>query len=511
MITRPLLVALSLVLLAPLGVAHAEEYVVGSGSHPNLGSVPWDELGPGDIVTIPYRAEPYRETFAISTSGTAEAPILVRGTPSGSGQRPIIDGENAVRGAGTHVRSLISLREGASHVIVEGLELRNAHVRHTHDGLFPSNNASGIYIEDASHVTVRNCEIHDNGNGLFSAPGTSDVHVERNYIWGNGNENSIYEHNSYTESDGIVFEGNRYGPLCNDCPGTNLKDRSAACVIRYNFLEGGNRVFDLVDAETGDDAFNARVRSTPTFVYGNVMIKIDDTTQSQVVHFGGDTGDTGNYRQRLYFFNNTVFSTRVMRTTLFFFDADSPIVDVRNSIFVASSAQVFVMDSSTSEGSEVTLTNDLMPVGWEVSVETSLESTVTSTGLVESDSPGFVNEGARDFHLTASSVARNAGAALHANEPVVAREYVAHQATGPRSVDGPLDIGAFEFCESGCTPAAEPDGGIFADGGGGGGGGGGGCGCTVPAAGHDRSGHALMLALLGLLAVRRRRRLPRND
>lgn len=53
-------------------------------------------------------------------------------------------------------------------------------------------------------------------------------------------ESSIYKHNSYTESQGIVFEFNHYGPLRAGCPGNNLKDRSTGTVIRYNWIEGGN-------------------------------------------------------------------------------------------------------------------------------------------------------------------------------------------------------------------------------------------------------------------------------
>nr|HRC84814.1 hypothetical protein [Thermoanaerobaculia bacterium] len=52
------------------------------------------------------------------------------------------------------------------------------------------------------------------------APGTSDVRFLENYVHDNGNVNSQFEHNSYTESDGILFEGNRYGPLLTGSRGT---------------------------------------------------------------------------------------------------------------------------------------------------------------------------------------------------------------------------------------------------------------------------------------------------
>lgn len=500
--------------------ARAEEYVVGSGSYPTLASVPWSSLGPGDIVTIPHRAEPYRETFAINTSGSEAMPIVVRGTRGPGNARPIIDGEDAVQGAGTHVRSLLSLRSGAQHVVVQGLEFRNAHVDYAHGALFPSFNASGIYVEDASHVVIRDCELHHNGNGLFSAPGTVDLRVEGNYLWGNGNAGRAFEHNSYTETDGIVFEGNRYGPLCTDCPGNNLKDRSAGTVIRYNFIEGGNRALDLVHAETDDEDFTMRVATTPTYVYGNVFIKIDDTTQSQVVHFGGDDDSVLDaYRQTLRFYNNTIYSTRAVRTTFFHADAAEPNLDIRNCIFVTpSSSQIYLLDSSTSQAATVAVVNSFLPPTWDVSVEAALDAVVTTTGVTTGTTPGFVDGAAFDFHLLPNATVRNGGAALLGGVPALLREYVTHQATAPRNEDGPLDLGAFEACDGDCEPVVAPDGGVTpigdggvipgADGGSGadGGtepGGGGGCGCSV----HERTPSAwLALGLIGVLGVLRARR-----
>lgn len=494
--------------------AHALEYVVGSGSYPNLASVPWSSLGAGDIVSIPYSASPYRETFALTTSGTAASPITVRGLPGPSGERPIIDGENAVQGAGTHVRGLLSIRNGASNLVVEGLAFRHAHADYAHAGLFPGLNASGIYLEDGAHVTVRDCEFYGNGNGFFSAPGTSDVRFLENYVHDNGNVNSLYEHNSYTESDGILFEGNHYGPLLSGSRGTNLKDRSAGTVIRYNFLEGGNRVLDLVEAETSDVDFTNRVATTPTYVYGNVLVKRDETTQSQVVHFGGDNGDTATYRRTLYFYNNTVYSTRAVRTTFFHFDADAPTADVRNSVFVTpTSTQIYLLDSSTSQASATRLDHVYLPPSWAISVETLLTPTVTQATVTTGTTPGFVDAAMLDFHLVAGATVRNGGTSLAAGAATVLSEYLAPDTITPRQVDGALDLGAFEVCTSGCTPAVPMDAGVPlvdsgtvtpTDGGTSSPTNSGGCGCHVGARGRPSGLGVLGLALA--LGLRRRRR-----
>ena len=75
---------------------------------------------------------------------------------------------------------------------------------------------------------------------------------------------SIYEHNAYTEALGIVYQFNHFGPLCASCLGNNLKDRSAGTVVRYNWIEGGNRQLDLVESDSAtyraDPVVSAHVR-----------------------------------------------------------------------------------------------------------------------------------------------------------------------------------------------------------------------------------------------------------
>ncbi|WP_419641612.1 hypothetical protein, partial [Thiolapillus sp.] len=58
-------------------------------------------------------------------------------------------------------------------------------------------------------------------------------------------------------------------------------------------------------------------------MYGNVLIEPDGAGNSQMVHYGGDSGDSGDsgnesiYRKgTLYFYHNTVVSTRDGNTTL---------------------------------------------------------------------------------------------------------------------------------------------------------------------------------------------------
>lgn len=141
-------------------------------------------------------------------------------------------------------------------IVIENLESRGAHNPNTFTG--PSGvtetytaPASAIYVEFGENITVRNCDLNNNGNGFFvfsSNTIASRNLVEGNTIHDNGNVGS-FEPNVYVEAIGITFQYNHLGTLLPGAGGNNLKDRSAGLVVRYNWIEYSNRQLDLVHAE----------------------------------------------------------------------------------------------------------------------------------------------------------------------------------------------------------------------------------------------------------------------
>ncbi len=306
--------------------AWSATYEVGPGRPAAaIADVPWAGLSAGDTVLIHWRPEPYREKWVLCRQGAAGAPITVRGVPGPGGERPVIDGRDAATPAGLNfwneARGVIKIG-GANNppdtmprwIVLENLEVRSGRPPYSFTGRSGAgeyaSNAAAVYVEKAENLVIRNCVLHDSGNGLFIGTSndytTRDILVEGNYIFDNGNPGSAFEHNSYTAALGIVFQFNRYGPLREGANGNNLKDRSAGLVVRYNWIEGGNRQLDLVDAE--DSAvLQTDPRYRQTFVYGNILIEPDGAGNRQIVHYGGDSGGASRYRKgTLYFYNNTV-------------------------------------------------------------------------------------------------------------------------------------------------------------------------------------------------------------
>ncbi len=303
---------------------------------------------------------------------------------------------------------------------------------------------------------VRNCILRDSGNGFFVASSEAlasrNILVEGNYIYDNGIDGSIFQHNNYTAAIGITFQYNRFGPLRAGCLGNNLKDRSAGLVVRYNWIESGNRQLDLVDGEDSSLILNDP-RYRETFVYGNVLIEPNAAGNRQITHYGGDSGNTPNYRKgTLYFYNNTIVSTRTDRTTLFRLSTNEELCDFRNNIVYVTAAGNTV--SLVDADGVLNLSHNWFKPGF-VSTFGTLTGTVNNDGTsVLGSSPGFVSEAGQDYNLAAGSSCINAGTALHsmvlATNNDVVRQYVKHQSSQTRPGNGVLDIGAYE------RPSATP-------------------------------------------------------
>jgi len=445
-------------------------YEVGTGkTFPNIGDVPWENMQAGDQVLIYWRQQPYNEKWVIAVQGTELQPFTVRGAPNEFGELPVIDGRDATTRSQINFwnenRGVIKIGGANSPavgvpawIVVENLDIRSGRTPYTFTGrnglTSYGSNAASIYVENGQNVIIRNCILHDSGNGLFASHASRNVLVEGCWIYDNGIENSIYQHNTYTAVIGMVYQYNYLGPLRANCPGNNLKDRSAGTVVRYNWIESGNRQLDLVDAEDSMDLVN-HPSYRKTLVYGNILIEPDGAGNSQILHYGGDSGNTAIYRKgTLYFYNNTVVSTRTGNTTLMRLSTNEEISDCRNNIVyvTAPGNRLALLDSSGI----LHLNNNWLKTGWQESHSGLTGVIYNEGGMVNGESPEFVNPAAQDYHLNTSSVCLNAGASLPPEPDQVLRQYVKHRASEPRPSSGPLDIGAFEIQQADPIPPAAP-------------------------------------------------------
>jgi len=439
--------------------AAAERFDVGPAEpYSAIGEVPWEELTPGDSVCIHWRPVSYHEKWVICRVGTITAPIVVQGIPGPEGALPVIDGRDATTRSQLNfwgeARGVIKIG-GANvppdampaHILLENLEVRSGRPPYSftgRDGLTAyAQNCAAVYVEKGLDVTIRNCTLADCANGLFAAWDTSDLVIEYSRIHDNGMEGSIYEHNTYTEALGILYQFNHLGSLRSGCLGNNLKDRSAGTVVRYNWISGGNRQLDLVD--TGSPILRDDPRYRRTFVYGNILLEPGDQGNRQIVHYGGDSGDPTFYRHgTLYFHHNTVYSMRTGRTTLLRLSTNDETAVCRNSIVHTTrpGSDLSILD----QDGIAYLRGNWLQGGW-VPAFVPLGGALYDEGNLEGMDPGFANPGNEDFTLLEGSPCIDAAVALPPEalpDHALVSEYVRHASGRARPIAGPLDLGAFE-------------------------------------------------------------------
>lgn len=444
MCCRPLFVRLILCVITCqflTGLAQAAVYEVGASKGlPDIGSVPWEKLAAGDVVRIHWREKPYHEKWVLSCRGTEEKPITVSGVAGPNGQLPVIDGKDATTRPQLDYwgqeRSVVKIGGSNSsavaepgYILLENLDIRGGRSPATFKGrrgvASYRKDAASVSVEIVDHLVLRNLVLHDSGNGLLVSAGSKNVRVERCHLYDNGNPGSITEHNAYTECDGIVFEGNHFGPLREGCSGNNLKDRSAGLVVRYNWIEGGSRQLDLVDA-TGNPALNASPAYRQTHVYGNVLIEREGDGNNQFVHYGGDSGQTSGYRKGvLYFDHNTVISTCTHAVALFRLSSGEETVECHGNILHATQGGKKL--SLMSRLGVLRLGKNWLSQGWVPSVDEFTGKIETLALSLQGADPGFVSLKDHDFSLTPASPCLGAAADLPVGLPSVQRRYVPHQ------------------------------------------------------------------------------------
>ncbi len=262
-------------------------------------------------------------------------------------------------------------------------------------------NGAGIRNQGRD-LTICNGYHHNNEDGyLGEALGT--LLVEYSEFSFNGTcPSGGCNHNLYIDGgDRLIF---RHNYTHHSIEGHTLKTRAAENHILYN------RLMDEVD---GRSSYNIDVPNGGlTFVIGNLIQQGPATENSSMLNYGTE-GLSGGRTHELYLVNNTFVNdagfggfTQVQGGT--------SLVRVINNLFVG---------------------NGSLPGG---SLTTNLLT----------NSPGLVNEAGYDYHLTATSPARDAGTApgsARGQDMTPVYQYVHKAQREARPANAGIDIGAYEY------------------------------------------------------------------
>ena len=249
---------------------------------------------PGDVVLV--YAGSSRRQYEKTAIFVRQREITFRGVPAAGKSCVPINGHGFdYSGAGSTPRAVFQFNAGADHCTLEGFELFGAHNS--------SHNGAGVRINQANHVTVRNCSIHGNDMGVMSnGDGTLargvDQLFERCEIFRNGDTAEPGQnHNLYLGGTSATL---RFCEVHHSLTGHNVKSRAHYTRVEYCYVHhSANREFDLVDA-----AETVRPESDAVLL-GNIIAKDPRCAGNHgVLHFGQDGGKGRN--GTLYLAFNTI-------------------------------------------------------------------------------------------------------------------------------------------------------------------------------------------------------------
>jgi len=475
------------------------ERLVGSGRTLDLGpgrpytdaaAVPWLSLRRGDVVNVHYRAEPYRVKIALSARGTRREPVVVNGVTDADCNRPTISGERAriaddavaagfFRTEDTERLGTIFLYRKPTdpwgsrprHVTLRNLVVTGAREGNRYvgqDGVERTYlaGAAGIYAIVVDHLSVENCTITGNGNGVFVNSRDEDevsshVILRANALYDNGNPGSWLEHNVYVQARRALYEGNLIGQLVPGAEGSSLKDRSSGTVVRYNRILAAARALDLVEIEGGIRQVLEDPLYDSAWVYGNILV--DDLSGERrasvsLVHFGGDNDERYYRRGTLHWYHNTMLTRGDKDEFWYIVSFDTPALGER----VLASNNAFVHEGSSERyvvkdvGRVELIGEHYFTEGWRA--RRSPEADVSVASVIEGangarvlDRAGHPQRGSALVDAADTGVTRRLIVTDHGASPVHPRVWwVTHEPASPwglrpRRVRGLApDLGAFE-------------------------------------------------------------------
>jgi hypothetical protein len=416
----------------------ATTYQVGPGkAYANLQAVA-SSLKPGDVVEV-YGNATYAGGVRLSAPGSASNKIKIKGMRV-NGKRPLLTGgANTVEFAGNHY-------------VFEGFEITAG--------------TSRCVFHHAHDITIRDSVIHDcPAHGILGADsGSGSLTLEYSEVYRSGSGDRL--HQIYMATDETAYPGAvfrmQHSYVHDGNGGNNVKSRAERNEIYFNWIEGAYyHDLELI----GPDGQTESLKREDSDVVGNVIYQGYTTRNHYAIRIGGDgTGQTfGRYR----FLNNTIILGNATTAAAFrVFDGIESVEMYNNAIFRQGGGTVNVLtdgDAEWKSGRKVAGSNN-----WVTSGASAIPSTWTNTR--QGTNPGFVSVATRDLTLSSASPLRDTGVMNPASptgyaisSPLAVANYEppkhvlsAVGAAVSRITSGAVDIGAFEYGNTGTAPTTTP-------------------------------------------------------
>lgn len=398
--TAPAALALSVGLLSLGATAEAKTISVGPGKTYTKPCQAIAAAAAGDLIEIDAAGSYAGDTCAWSTDN-----LTLRGING----RPKID----INGVQPAQRKGIYAITAPS-ATIENLELSGAAISMA-DGF----NGAGIRHQ-GTNLTVRGCYFHDNQNGILGAPptgGTGNVLIENSEFENNGAGDG-YSHNMYIGNYAVFTLAHSYSHRGK--VGHLVKTRAVENRIWYNRItdENGTASYEIDIPDAG-----------LSYVIGNVIEQSSTTQNPALLSYAAES--TGGGRDtRLFVVNNTFINNR------------------KSGSFV-----------NNASGTPSVIRNNIFMYAGTITAQSGAQLSGNFVNATQGD-PMFVDVATYDVRLKAGSPCIDTGVdpgSAGSQSLAPAWQYVHPVQRQARAIaQAAIDIGAYEF---GNTGAVDPDGG----------------------------------------------------
>ena len=372
-------------------------FEVGSGKAYTRIEDAYEFSHPGDTIRI--FCLPNGRAYEKVAINLDRANIRFVGVPNAEGQLPRISGKGFdYSGVGRVPRAVFQFNPQTDKCRVSRLEIFGAHN--------DSHNGAAIRINEANHITVMECDIHENdmgimSNGDYAKMSGAEQRIERSHIHHNGDASDPgFNHNLYLGGTSAFVLGCE---IDHSLTGHNFKSRA-----HYNRLEGcylhdsANRECDFVD-----DAKTTLSQNSHSLLLNCILVKAKESMGNRdVIHFGQDGNNAHN--GALFLVQNTIITPYVSPVVTLSTRGSS--LQIHNNIVYDGggfqNGQVLVAVSNGAALSQVRGSHNWLSAGYTVGNEETI--TETLQGAKGAKLP-FRAPDKGDYSLAADSQLRGAG------------------------------------------------------------------------------------------------------
>lgn len=366
-----------------------------------------ETLSPGDTLMV--RAGTYREGLTLPRSGSPGKPIVLMAYP---GEKPVVESSDQVLSISKsywiidgfvfdHLDAssdAIKIGSGASFVTIRNCEIRNG----KRDGFDISGGASDI--------TIENNRIHDfvwkpgsDAHGIVTNPGATRIHILNNTIFNCGGDAiQLYASDSHAVSE-YAREINIIGNTLYTTLGSNSEN-----ALDFKGVDGGLIENNIIYGFENKAVVVQKGCSNLIF-RGNIIYD-----SQRGMEFRGEGGKIQR-NHRIY--KNVIYNIREYYAVKF--DGVENVDFVNNTVAFINTRALRVEGAGVKKGR---FQNNLFYQTGKPSIKSTFDvslgyngwfgvspGSVAGPGDISGSDPGFVNAGAYDFRLTASSPAIDAG------------------------------------------------------------------------------------------------------